>query len=141
MATQLTERTTRQPTWLAATLTNEPTGPTTDITTELSPEQASFIGLVDSLLHQPWSTDSAEITLVEIAPMHAHLTMAQRHLLSEAQIDLPDSEATFIDALNHRCGEGRELSNGHCRIHRWLIDGHELRLLAQTDGFVSLTVV
>ena len=64
---------------------------------------------------------------VEVLGLSVHLLMCGE-VISEAQIDLADDEASALRALRWHLGPDTELATMHRRVHRWLVDGREVML-------------
>lgn len=64
---------------------------------------------------------------VDVLGLHLHLLMCGK-AMSEAQIDLADDEASALEALRWHLGPDTEIATMHRRVHRWLVDGREVRL-------------
>lgn len=89
-----------------------------------------MLGVLEALLgvHGHASRDRDRVDVdAHILGLRVHLQM-YGHVVSEAQIDLADDEASALHALRWHLGPDIELATMHRRVHRWLVDGREVIL-------------
>ncbi len=98
--------------------------------TTITPTNVVLLRVLDALLglHEVAGRNRDRIDVdIDILRLRLQLRMCG-DAISEAQIDLPDEGASFLQALRWHLGPDIELATMHRRIHRWLVDGREVVL-------------
>lgn len=111
----------------------------TIVAAAMSQEQAQLLTTLECLLALDWTTSRTHEVDLDLPTSGTHMRMS-RQGMTEVHLDIAQTENVLVPAMESRFGPGHEITNTYRRIHRWLVNGHEVILDICRSGLSCLIV-